>query len=315
VTTGLPKTYPLDQSPLYRLRSRRRLANLFHSGLKELESLARRQDNYWKFSVNGKTDKSRHVQTPKPILERLHRRLFNLLTRIETPSYLHSGVRGRSYVSNAAEHVDARELIKVDIVRFFPSTSRLHVFRFFHEKLRCSQDVAGVLSRLCTVDEHLPTGSCISQVMAFWSHKDVFDDIHQIARDNRLKMTCYVDDITLSGERVRQRILHEVRRRIRQQGLLTHSSKHKERRYAPTEPKLVTGVVIANGELRMPNRLHKRVHEARLLLGNANLSPETKADAIQRAIHTLRSASQIDPQFKQRANWLSHKARELDEGG
>jgi len=125
------KRYPINQSPLYKLRNRRKLASIFNLKISDLEALVKRNDNYRIFRIGKETKKTRTVEVPKPKLDRLHHRLFVLLSRIEPPDYLHSGVKGRSYVTNAKSHLHAHELAKVDIVQFFPSTKGWHVFNFF----------------------------------------------------------------------------------------------------------------------------------------------------------------------------------------
>lgn len=93
-TRKLHKRYPIDKSPLYKLSNKRRLASILYTTLPELQKLVRRQDNYLKFEINPDSDRSRPVETPKSRMERIHRRLFKLLSRIEPPDYLHSGVKG-----------------------------------------------------------------------------------------------------------------------------------------------------------------------------------------------------------------------------
>ena len=45
-TVSKHKSYPLNQSPLYKIQSRRKLAELFNLSVNELEGLVKRGDNY-----------------------------------------------------------------------------------------------------------------------------------------------------------------------------------------------------------------------------------------------------------------------------
>src|SRR5258705_185981 len=84
----------------------------------------------------------------------------------KTPEFLHSAIKGRSYVTNASEHGPNAPTIKVDIRRFYPSIRAAAVFHFFRDHMQCAEDVAGILTKLLTVDGHLPTGSSASPILS-----------------------------------------------------------------------------------------------------------------------------------------------------
>jgi len=71
-------------------------------------------------------------------------------------------------------------------------------------------------------------------------------------------MTCYVDDIVLSGPGATKGLLYDVRRIIQRYGLIAKDEKSKT--FSATKPKTVTGVVITPKGLRVPN---KRLYEIR----------------------------------------------------
>ena len=99
----------LSDSWLYAVNSpsdlARRLATPKHKvSAAELSALAKDAGNFRLFSITGASGKSREIQGPKRRLQWLHARIHTLLSRVEVPEYLHSAVRGRSYISNAAAH-------------------------------------------------------------------------------------------------------------------------------------------------------------------------------------------------------------------
>lgn len=286
------KTYPLNQSPLYKLKSRRKLACQFDLTLGELERLAKRTDNYRVFTIGKGTPKSRQVEVPKPHLERVHRRLFSLLSRITPPPYLHSGVRGRSYITNANAHLTSTRLVTLDIRKFFPSTLGWHVFEFFHEVMHCSRDVSGLLAALVTIDDHVPTGSCISQAMAFYAHYEMFEEIWSLSKSLALVMTVYVDDVAISGDKANRSTLYKVRGILKKRGL--QSPARKEFVYDIGYPKRVTGSIIANGALRLPNRKHKQIHAEIISLLDV-IDSEDKLCRIESTIGRVVAANQSDP--------------------
>lgn len=234
------KTYPLDQCPLYRMQGRKKLAQeIFNADLTQLERLAKNASNYRVFDIQ-QGEKTRQVEVPKPILERIHRRLFVLFERIEKPDYLQSGVKGRSYITNARLHVGPVPLVKIDVKKFYPSVDSARVYRLFHETLHCSSDVAGLLTKLTTHDSHVPTGSCVSQLLAFFAAKPMFDELDSLAANHELRFSCYVDDMTFSGARATPAFLWAAKQ-------IVHShrfSYHKDRCYTAEQGKLVTGVLV-----------------------------------------------------------------------
>lgn len=292
------KAYALNQSPLYRLESRKRLASeVFNIDLQLLEQLAGNASNYRIFHIQ-QGDKKRQVEVPKAILERLHRRLFDLLVRIEKPSYLHSGIKGRSYLTNANVHVGSGPLVKLDLKKFYPSMDRGWVFRFFLERLRCSPDVAGLLSKLCTCEGHVPTGSCVSQLVAFFAAQSLFDRLNSMAESCGLKFTVYVDDLTFSGTHATPAFLWEVKRVIHSVGL----AYHKERCYTADDKKLVTGAVIDGNRLITQPSKEFEIWRRMRGLGSGDLA-ERRA-AIDSLLGRVVAAGQIEPRHLKRLHGL-----------
>lgn len=294
----LQKTYPLDQSPLYRMRSRKRLAQeVFSVELALLERLASNSSNYRVFDIT-QGEKTRQVEVPKPLVERIHRRLFALLVRLEKPNYLQSGVRGRSYITNARLHLGAVPLVKLDVKKFYPSVDSARVYHFFHEKLQCSPDVAGLLTKLTTYDAHIPTGSCVSQLLAFFAAKPMFDELARLADEHQLIFSCYVDDMTFSGLRATPELLWIAKRVVHSHGFGYHKARH----YTAEQRKLVTGVMISGNTLAiLPSKEHeiwRQTHD----LGCGDL--ETRLAAVNSLIGSVVAAGQIESRLLERLKKL-----------
>ncbi|MBN8757423.1 MULTISPECIES: reverse transcriptase family protein [Variovorax] len=241
------KGYQLDQSPLYKLESKRKLAKLLFWDLSRLQALANRTDNY-RSKKTMHANKERSLEVPKPALENVQRRIYQLLDRIEKPDYLHSGRKQRSYITNAQVHAGAVWLIKLDIKKFYAAVSSARVYRFFQDVMRCSPDVASLLAKLCTARGHLAIGSRVSQLLAFFSAKPMFDELHARALEYSIKDTYYVDDLTWSGTRATAGFLWEVKKIVHRHGF----EYHRARLYAPNNPKLVTGVQIIGDRIAVP---------------------------------------------------------------
>ncbi len=283
-STSTRKQYPLNQSPLFRLRGKGQFEKIIGVQWDAIDKLLS-PDNY-RVWVN---EKGREIQQPIGWLAQVHERVGKLLARIELPDYLYSQ-RGRSYADNARQHLGKSPLIKTDIHKFYPSTTRQMVFRMFAVDFQCAEDVAHRLADICCYrQEHLPTGSALSGRVAFFAARHMFDDIAKIASDKRCKMTAYVDDVAVSGPGATKKLLGEIRKTIHRHGLKTKQRKSKS--YASSSAKALTGAVIAGDELRLPNVRHRKIWETRLALAQALPSDKERLQKTLRG--RLQEAKQI----------------------
>ncbi len=280
--------------------ARRLSIGTFQISPTELAALALDEGNYKLFSVN-KEGKERQVQEPKSKLQFIHLRVHKLLARVQVPEYLHSVVRGRSYLSNARMHKSNVPVVKVDVKKFFNSVPRLKVYNFFRDVLQCRSDVAGLLANLLTFDRHLATGSCASPIISYYAFKSMFDEIEILAAVRGLTMTCYVDDITISGQGATKAVLSEVRSIISKHGLKSH----KVKVFGADEPKIVTGICLTRDGARVPNKLHLKIKN-----GFDHLKEQSNDKKnLKSLLGRLEAAGQIDPAFRARATTLRNRQR------
>jgi hypothetical protein len=250
------KRYPLERSPIYRLRGKGKFETVL--GV-EWDAVSKLLDlKHYRVWIN---DKGREIQAPHGWLAQVHRRISELLARIELPNYLYSQ-KGRSYADNARAHRGATPLVKTDISRFYPSVTRQAVFRMFRDDFECAVDVAHRLADICCFrQEHLPTGSALSGRVAFFAKRNMFNEIAHTAEVAGCTMTAYVDDITISGTAATKTLLSKVRNTIAHHGLRTQNRKSKT--YASDAAKVITGAVVVRDEVRLPNARHLNIHRAR----------------------------------------------------
>lgn len=216
--------YPIERSPLYGLTSIHVLAQRLHANARLLRDAHSFQRHY----IEGTTErkgKLRHTETPVRVTRRVHNRLLALLSRIEVPAYLHSGTKGRTYVTNAAVHSGQEQYYCTDISNFFQSTSWHHAYLCFFNIFSCSKDISGILATICTYKGHLPTGSPISTILSFFIHRKMFDNLAVMTASINGKMTVLLDDITISADRVSSDFRNAVRREVRQHSLRIKNKK------------------------------------------------------------------------------------------
>jgi len=159
---------------------------------------------YWTKIQNGK---EREFFECKPLTLGIHKRINKLLNiNTETaPSYLKSGIKGMSYIKNAEVHNEKKYFLLVDIKNFYPSITKTKIKSLLIRKYNQSSDVAEFLSNTITVNQKktnkraLPIGSPLSQNMAFFINKDMFDEISKLSIDYGINMSVYVDDVSFSS--------------------------------------------------------------------------------------------------------------------
>ncbi|MDA9427112.1 MULTISPECIES: reverse transcriptase family protein [Bradyrhizobium] len=262
------KRYPLDQSPLFRLKRRAKLAQLLGISDRELRWLTRNADTLYREKDRPKKNGSglRHIEDPQRPLKKVQSSLAQLLSRIDPPDFLFCPVKGRDYIQNAAQHRGNRVVRCLDIHKYFPSTKSRRVFWFFDKVLRCERDLAGTLTRLSCYREHLPTGSPLSPILSYFAHLDVWSSVAQTCKAHDCVLTVYIDDVTVSGENVSESMMWEIRQTIHRAGLRYH----KEKLYVE-RPAEITGVIVDGKTLMPPHRQHKKIR-----VGEASLKVEKK---------------------------------------
>jgi retron-type reverse transcriptase len=256
------KQYPLHQSPIYFLKSKKKLAKLLHISQTKLENLTVSENNYIEQDrFNLKKKKFFRVEEPKSILKQVQKRIGELLKRIEVPSYIHAPAKGRSYISNAKAHINGAVVRSLDIEQYFPSAQSQRVYWFFHKQMECSSDVAAILTKLCTFKNHLPTGSPSSPVLSYFAHLDMWDAINQLVESDGCTLTVYMDDVTISGSSVSDKLMWQIKKQFDRCGL--RDSRKKEKHYMGSKPREITGIIIKDGKLILPNSQHRKMYECR----------------------------------------------------
>ncbi len=277
----MPKTrpkggYTLRDSPFFRLKSRKRLAELLHVTPATLAAIAADESLYvrrWKhktlkdgepgawlkYEPKGALAQSyRPIDIPDPRLKAMQSRVAELLARIAPPDFLFSPVKGRSYVDNAAHHCGSNAFWLLDVADYFPSCTANNVARFFRRDLECSPDVTAVLVRLTTLRESLPQGSPCSPILAYFSNRPMWDEIDKLVRGAGCKMSLYADDITISGRVIPKAMIWRMKQIVYRHGLRLKSAKEVSLISAPAD---ITGVIVRGERTLLPNRKLKLLAE------------------------------------------------------
>lgn len=252
--------YELNQCALYAVRSKGQLARFLNRALPYLRRRIGRTDLYRTWHEPKKSGGYRVIDAPRQDLKEIQRRIADLLQRVLPPEYLFSPVKGKSYVENALVHSNASEIRLLDVVDYFGSCTFAHVFRFFERDMDCSRDVAWMLTQLTTHNGRLPQGSPCSPILAFFSARSMWAEIAKKVANAGCYLTVYVDDITISGDHVPERLIWDVKRILRKHGH-RHSKRKEQRRHNRSAE--ITGLVVHRGKTSVPYRHHLKLKRAR----------------------------------------------------
>jgi hypothetical protein len=210
------------------------------------------------------------------------------------PKYMQFALKGTSYKNNAQMHLSGKCVATLDIRNFFGSTSKSKVFNFFNSLLKAPGDVASLYADLTTVDNCLPTGSPLSQLLSFYANKTLFDELDAIANEHGLTFTCYVDDLTFSGESISRKFLWQIEDKIRKYGHVVAST--KTRVFEADMPKHITGVVVHEGSIRVPNVRYRKIRLIKSAIhGNGNNYGLTRKELEYKLGGLLGEAAYLDP--------------------
>ncbi|MEZ8957178.1 reverse transcriptase family protein [Vibrio lentus] len=304
------KYYSITQSPLYKLNSHKRLAKIL--GLTSVSVIHKLASKGNKNYYTSTLDCGRIIEVPLPQLARVHSRINSLLSRISVPAYLNSGVKTRSNVKNAKDHKGNRALLKLDIAKYYPSVTREQIKKCYLKSFKCTQDVAETLSILCTYNDHLPTGSTISQSLSFAVNRPIFDHIDSYAKSRSIKFTCYVDDLTFSGPVIPKYFTSYIKSYItNNRGYKCH----KIRIHKADTPKLVTGVVIDGNDLKVRNEHRNTISDLmkKKQYYLDKYTPDQKALVCfyQKFQGHLFSAGQVNGRYRQQGKLLVQERKDL----
>jgi RNA-directed DNA polymerase len=259
-TNKMDKLYPLEKSPLYNLKSRKKLIKILGGNFTyaQLNNISSNTSTYYRcFTLTTNKGKQREVAQCFGELAKIQKQLQGLLRRIELPTYLYSK-RLSSIKLNANHHKDNQYVFTIDLKNFYPScsTERLASSLTYHFKQ--TGDVARLIAELLTMNGKIPQGSTTSANTAFISNKSMFDEIDSLCSEENMKFSVFVDDLTISSPTpINQDLRDKIIGIIRKNEMPISYKKIKF--FKKNQPKHITGLVTLNGQVRMENKKYKKL--------------------------------------------------------
>jgi hypothetical protein len=145
---------------------------------------------------------SRPIVKPNKSLNRWLKQVKRALyqQRKNWPTFIHGGVKKRSYVSFARPHTNKKTVIAIDIHNCFGSITQQEVQTALVNKLSLSDGLASRLAAKLCYKRRVPQGFATSSYLTNLYLNDTLLTINRKLRCLQVGMTIYVDDIALSAQ-------------------------------------------------------------------------------------------------------------------
>lgn len=195
---------------LQKVASRRDIANRFNYSLRTFIYLIyKKEDRYSFFTIPKKDGGTRNIEAPCPQLKLIQRKLASSILQFSEKEdekiailsrFSHGFVRGKSILTNAMIHVNAKFVFNIDISDFFGSIhfGRIRGFLTKNKFFSLSKDTSTILAQLVCNQGHLPQGSPSSPVVSNLIANIIDKKLSRIAIKNGCRYSRYADDITFS---------------------------------------------------------------------------------------------------------------------
>lgn len=248
----MKKIYP-RQLEVFKINSKRELLGKLSISEKQLLILLPGiPECYFSFKLKKKDGGNRDIVAPNKQLKQIQKLILaNLLEKVKLPKCVFGGLKGKSIIENAKQHINGKYLLNIDLKNFFPNVHWQIINKLFLD-LGCSEEVTTILTRLTTLNWALPQGAPTSPYLANLVLTNLDYRFYNLSKANHLIYTRYFDDICISGNKQVELLKNQFLKMVKEEG---YSIKiEKIELYKPNQIKKVTGILIVNKQLDIENK-------------------------------------------------------------
>ena len=243
------------------------------------------------FSIKQK-GKFRVIEEPIQLLKEMQQCLIPLFSEFELhPSCM--AKKGKSILQNAELHMQAQNILKVDIKKCYPSITVEHLATALLVKGSSLLEELDILAKLCFIKKDsqlvLPTGAPTSPILCNIALFPIDIKVQAIADEYKYTYSRYIDDMIFSNTLTERH--WELKQKIEQvlQEHQLNPNWKKSKWSKRTDRMVVTGVRI-NGNNRVPKEF------SRLLRAKLQNLAKDKKEIDQETRGCLAYVQSIDPQ-------------------
>lgn len=209
-----------------------------------------KKDQFGNPKIKDGVVQTRPINAPIERLKLIQSKVLRILSsHFPLPNYFFGGVKGKDAVMNGRFHQGHKFFFQADLKSFYTS---IH-YTWVEEALRKRgffPDVARLLTRICTTKGSIPQGCPTSSYLSAMVLEDRVFEIFQKYIDMGLRVSVYVDDITISAPFDFKEMTPVILAELRQKGFQISFDKTS---YKTKDP-LVTGIVVKhNGICATPH--------------------------------------------------------------
>ena len=244
-----------------------------------VEALEAIRPTYQEVRIAKQGGGTRYLQVPDDDSKQLQRKILKrLLGALTSHPFCYGFEPHTSIVDAAAPHAHQFVVIKMDVRRFFESTTQDRIQDYF-QYIGWNTAAAKRLAELTTYNGFLPQGAPTSPRLSSLVNYGMDEILASIAAAHDGHFSRYADDITMSfgrksGRRIRG-IIQEVRRVLDKFGYTMHGS-GKLKVYRSHQRQQVLGLVVNEG-VRLPRTTRRWLRSVQHRLDNgrpATLTPQ-----------------------------------------
>lgn len=232
------------------------LAKLLETKVTNLKKLIL-QPAYKRFHIPKANGERRLIESPERELYDIQRKLnfyLRAVYHLHKPDCVYSfiitttdGEENKNIYTNALKHAKSEWLLQLDLDDFFPNISAGRILRLFTEPpFSFPADIAGLLTGLCTYQEHLPTGACTSPILSNLVAIEMDKKLLKLSKTYGWTYTRFVDDLFFSWKKeFKKQHLKEIGKAVEAAGFQLEHDKMQQNRMKD-EPE-ITGLIIKDG--------------------------------------------------------------------
>jgi len=163
---------------------------------------------YYTFEIPKKSGGVRTITAPEEALKKLQQTILKHVEELyQKPSSVYGFVAMDEseeitcpIVANAANHVNKKYILTVDIKHFFESIKTKDVFQLFtNQPFYFPEKIALILTRLTTYKGCLPTGAPTSPMLSNLIFRDIDQKLEDLSIKEGYTYSRYADDLTFSS--------------------------------------------------------------------------------------------------------------------
>ncbi len=212
-----------------------------------------------KFSIPKRRGGKREIISPYPSLLHCQKWIYrHILQDRPVSASAHGFTKGRSIVTNAANHLSQKVLLKMDLENFFPSIPINWVVNYF-SSLGYSNNVAFYLSAMCCYEKKLSQGSATSPCLSNLLLAGLDERFLRLSKKYGLTYSRYADDLTFSGAYIPVKYVGIVSSIVDSYGLTVNGE--KTRLHTKPGQRIVTGLSVAGEALRLPRATKRKLRQ------------------------------------------------------